>query len=102
MALAIQIFYPAGDGVSFDYDYFLNSHMKLVGQHWGKHLQSSVLVRGIASGPNTPPAFSMVATMIVADQVALDALLADRAEVDADVANYTNAVPQILIGEVIA
>ena len=102
MALAIQIFYPAGDGINFDFDYFVNSHIKLVGRHWGKYLVSTSLVRGIASGPDMPPAFSIVATLTVADQAALDAILANSAEVNADVPNYTNATPQILIGEVIA
>ncbi|MFV0300227.1 MAG: EthD family reductase [Paracoccus sp. (in: a-proteobacteria)] len=102
MSVAIQIMYPAGDGNRFDEDYFHNSHMKLVARVWGSYIQSSSLLRGIGGGaPGTPPAWAMVVTLTVADMATLQAMMAAGAEVMADVPNYSNVTPQVLIGEVI-
>lgn len=101
MTIAVSIMYPAGDGIQFDEDYFVTKHMALVNRVWGKHLLSSSLVRGISGGPDTPPAWSMIATLNVRDMETLQAMLADGDEVNADVPNYTNATPQVLIGEVV-
>ncbi len=102
MTLTVQVLYPAGDGITFDHDYFVNSHMKLVARKWGAHIESTSVARGVPLSPDTPSAWSAIATMNVRDKAALEAMLGDSDEVNADVPNYTNATPQVFVGEIIA
>jgi len=102
MSVSLQVIYPVGDDTSFDYDYYLATHMPLVDEHMGKHIQSTLVTKGLAGGPDTPPGSYAVATMVFADQPAMDAALAASRSVLADIPNFTNTQPQMLIGEVIA
>ncbi len=101
MAVSLQVAYPTTDGTTFDYDYYLGTHMKLVGQHMGSHIQSTLVTKGLAGGPDTPPPFHAVATIVFADQAAMDAALAASGPVLKDIPNFTDTTPQMLIGEVV-
>jgi hypothetical protein len=48
-----------------------------------------------------PPAFHAIATMVFADADAMKAAMAAAGPVMADIANFTNVEPQILIGDVL-
>lgn len=37
MSTAIYVSYPRQEGVTFDEEYYVNTHMKLVEKHWGPH-----------------------------------------------------------------
>ena len=101
MALSLQVMYPTTKGTSFDYDYYFGTHMDLVAEHMGQHLQSTLVTKGLASGPDTPPGLYAVATMVFADQGQMDAAMAVSAPVLADIPNFTDTKPQMLIGEVV-
>ncbi|MFK7754476.1 MAG: EthD family reductase [Sedimentitalea sp.] len=101
MPVSVQVMYPVSDDTTFDYDYYLSTHMDLVGQHMGEHISQTLVTKGIAGGPNTPPGLHAVATMVFADQAAMDAGLGNSGPVMADIPNFTNSQPQILIGEVV-
>lgn len=102
MALSLQVIYPVLPDTNFNFDYYLGTHMPMVGQYMGAFIDQTLVTRGLAGGPDTPPGIYAVATMVFADQAALDAALAAAAPVLADIANFTNVAPQMLIGEVIA
>ena len=103
MALSLQVIYPIEDDTHFDYDYYLETHMPLVGQHMGPHIDQVLVTKGIAGGgPDAPPGSYAVATMTFADQDALNAAMAAAGPVVADLPNFTNAKAQMLVGEVIA
>lgn len=101
MAVSLQVIYPKSDDTTFDYDYYSTKHMALVGEHMGPHIQSTVVTKGLAGGPDTPPGFFAVATIVFADQAAMNAAMAASGPVMGDLPNFTNAHPQVLIGEVI-
>ncbi|MBE1285795.1 MAG: EthD family reductase [Rhodobacteraceae bacterium] len=101
MAVSLQVIYPIGDDTHFDYDYYADTHMKLVGEHMGPHLQSTLVTKGLAGGPDTPPGSYAIATMVFADQDAMNAAMGNSAPVLADIPNFTNVRPAMLIGEVI-
>lgn len=102
MALSLQVIYPADDGSKFDMDYYLGTHMPLVGQHMGAHIEQVLLTKGLAGGaPGAPAPFHAVATMTFADQSALDAALSKAQPVIADIANFTDSKPEMMVGEVI-
>jgi len=101
MASSLQVIYPIGENTHFDYDYYLARHMPLVGEHMGEHIQDTLITKGLAAGPDTPPGSYAVATMTFADGDALNAALGAAGPVLADIPKFTNTQPQMLIGEVI-
>lgn len=101
MSVALQVMYPISDDTQFDYEYYLSTHMGLVAEHMGPHIQSTLVTKGLAGGPDTPPGLYAVASMVFADQAALDAAMAVAGPVMADIPKFTNSQPQILIGAVV-
>jgi len=102
MSVSLQVIYPISEGTDFDFDYYLGTHMPLVAEHMGPHIDRTLVTKGLAGGPKTPPGHYAVATMVFADAAAMDAAMRASGPVMADVANFTNVQPQILVGEVIA
>ncbi len=102
MTLSLQVLYPATQDATFDYDYYVETHLPLIEEHWGEWIETVEASRGIASGPDVPPAYLLIATITFADEAALDTAMGDKGGVIIDdVANFTNVRPQILIGEVL-
>lgn len=101
MTPTLQVIYPIADGTTFDMGYYLDKHMAIVGEHMGPHIASTLVTKGLAGGPNTPPGIHAIASIVFKDQAAMDAAMAASGPVIADIANFTNAQPQMLIGEVI-
>jgi uncharacterized protein (TIGR02118 family) len=98
--MTVQAVYPVTDGASFDYDYYVETHLPLVREHFEPHgmtrLEAS---RGIAGGPDAPPAYFAIATMSFPDEKSMTAALSAAAPVLEDIANFTTCVPNLLIGE---
>jgi len=101
MPVSLQVIYPATEGTHFDFEYYLGTHMALVSEHMGAHIQSTLVTRGLAGGPDTPPGFHAVASLVFADQEALGAAMAKAGPVIADIPNFTDTKPDMLIGEVV-
>lgn len=99
MAVTLQVLYPITDGSTFDDAYYASTHMDLVREHMGPHIDSTIVTKGLAGGSDTPPAFHAVATIVFTDQGALDAAMAVAGPVLADIPKFTNAAPQMLIGQ---
>jgi uncharacterized protein (TIGR02118 family) len=102
MSVSLQVLYPVGDETHFDYDYYAATHIPLVGEHMGKHIASTSISKGLAGGPDVPAGFYVVATMTFDDMDKLQAALEVAGPVLADIPNFTNTEPKMLIGEVIA
>ncbi len=102
MAVSLQVIYPISDGTTFDYDYYTSTHFDLVGEHMGAHIDSMLVTKGLAGGPDTPPGIHAIASIVFKDQDAMNAALAAADPVLADIPNFTNVQPQMLIGEVIS
>ena len=102
MAVSLQVIYPVSDGSTFDHAYYADTHMPLVQEHMGPHIDRVLVTKGLAGGPDQPAGFHAVATIVFADQAAMGAAMKASGPVMADVANFTNIQPQVLIGEVIA
>lgn len=100
MTMTLQVVYPTEGETTFDYDYYFETHMDLVEQHMGAHIEEAFATRGVSGPPGQPAPFHAIATMKFADQAALNAALGASAPVMADIANFTNATPQVLIGQV--
>ena len=101
MSVSLQVLYPIGDGTTFDYDYYLNTHMPLVGKCIGEHIQSTLVTKGVAGGPDTAAGYHAIATIVFADQSAMDSAMPNIGPAVEDIPNFTNAQPEMLIGEVV-
>jgi uncharacterized protein (TIGR02118 family) len=101
MTLSLQVIYPITETTHFDYDYYLQTHMLMVGEHMGAHIQDTLVTKGLAREPDAPPQSYAVATMTFADQSEMDAALSAAGPVLEDTPNFTNTQPQMLIGEVV-
>ena len=99
MTVTLQVIYPNSEGTTFDYDYYMSTHMGIVGDCIGEHIDSTLVSKGIAGGPDTPPGYHAIASIIFADQGALDAAMGKLGPAIEDIPNFTNSQPDILIGE---
>jgi len=102
MSVSLQVLYPIGDGTTFDLDYYKATHLALVDEYMGAQIERVLVTYGLAGGPDTPPGYHAVATMVFADQDAMNAALGAAKPVLDDIPNFTNVAPEMLIGEVIA
>ncbi|WP_299938429.1 EthD family reductase [uncultured Pelagimonas sp.] len=102
MSVSLQVLYPVSTDATFDHDYYTATHIPLVGEHMGAHIQSTSISKGIAGGPDVPAGFYVVATMVFAAMENLQAALEVAGPVLADIPNFTNVAPQMLIGEIIS
>jgi uncharacterized protein (TIGR02118 family) len=93
--------YPITETTNFNYDFYFDKHMKIVGETLGEHIQSTLVTKGIAGGPDVPAGHYAIATMVFADQSALDIALSKTGTALSDIPNFTNTEPVMLIGEVI-
>jgi len=101
MAMTFQVLYPVTEGATFDHDYYGTTHMKLVERVMGPNgLSSASASRGLAGGPDTPSPYFAIATMTFPDEATMNNALAGAGELMADLANFTNIQPQIMIGSV--
>jgi uncharacterized protein (TIGR02118 family) len=102
MSITVTVMYPDTAGSKFDMDYYLKSHGPLVHKLWGPHgLTGLKVVKGLATpDPNAPAPYRIIALV---GFESLDHLMAafqaHGAEVMGDIANFTDAPPQIQINE---
>jgi uncharacterized protein (TIGR02118 family) len=97
--------YPTNEGTTFDYDYYLNTHLKLVGEKWGQMgLQGARVLKGMAGGePGSAPAFQVITVVDFESLEKFEAAMATHGDaVLGDIPNFTNAEPVLQINEPIA
>jgi uncharacterized protein (TIGR02118 family) len=99
--MIVSLIYPNHDGARFDADYYVNTHARLVDEIWAP--TSTTLVRGTASPGGGAAPFAMIAHFHFADAAALGAAMANPriAELTADIVNFTDIQPQLMIGEAV-
>ena len=102
MPTTLQVIYPVRDDAVFDYDYYLDNHLPLLQEHWGELIEGIEVTKGLASGPDIPAAYLLIATVTFPDLDSLDEAMGESGgQLIDDVPNFTNVRPQILIGELI-
>lgn len=100
MSKTVQAVYPITDGATFDYDYYVKTHLPLVEEHFGPHGMSAITAsKGIAGGPGVPPPYFAIATMTFPDEASLNGALGAAGPVLADIPNFTSCTPNLLIGD---
>jgi uncharacterized protein (TIGR02118 family) len=93
--IRFTVLYPAGDGATFDHDYYRDKHVPLAAQTW--HPIDTVIEKGI-DGPYVAAVHFTFASLDAMQQ----AMAVDGTEaVRADVPNYTNITPVRQLSEIV-
>ena len=98
--IRVNVMYPKQDDGTFDYDYYLNTHMPLVGKRWADGLRGMEVYRGLSGAGGADESYVTVANLkfdsVEAFQQALEA---HAQEIMGDIPNFTNINPVIQIEE---
>jgi uncharacterized protein (TIGR02118 family) len=93
--IRLSVFYPSGEGATFDHDYYRDRHVPLAVKTWG--LEGAEIDRGI-DGPYVAGVHFRFAS-----REAMQAAMAKEGtgEIMADIANYTNIRPIMQTSEIV-
>ena len=93
------VLYPNKSGGTFNFDYYLKTHIPLANEILGGEFE---VAKGLPGPGGEPPAYLCVATIKVASPDDFAARNSKRgAELAADIANYTNVTPTIQMEEIL-
>lgn len=92
--IRVSVLYPGGDDVTFDHDYYKNTHVPMACTAWNV---GGEIDKGI-NGPYVAAVHFFFESM---DQFQAAMGSPETGAVMADVANYTNAAPVMQIAEVV-
>lgn len=99
----VTVLYPSGDDITFDFEYYKNSHMTTIMDLYGNSIRKFELRKGLPGPDGTPPTYHATISIWIAD---LDAFAAAGEQhtqtlID-DVPNFTNGFPVIQTDEIYA
>ena len=98
--IRVNVMYPKQDGGSFDYDYYLNTHMPLVGERWSGVVRSMEVYRGLSGAGGADAPYVTIASLKFDNVEAFEqALDAHAPEIMGDIPNFTNIDPVVQIEE---
>ena len=95
MSVRLSVFYPSGEGASFDHDYYRDSHVPLCVKTWG--LDGAEIDKGL-DGPYVAAVHFKFDSMDALQNAMQDS---GTGAIMADVANYTSITPVLQTSEVI-
>jgi uncharacterized protein (TIGR02118 family) len=91
--IKVSVLYPKGEGITFDMDYYKDTHMEIV----NRTMKPTKIE--IDSGIDGP--YIAVGHLYFDSQEAMGAGLAEAGEATADVANFTNASAAFQISQLV-
>lgn len=100
--IKVSVFYPSGQGNTFDMNYYIATHMPLVRRLLGTALKKVEVDQGLAGGtPGSPPTYLAIGHLFFESLQTFQAAFGPhRAAIAGDVPNYTNTQATIQISEV--
>jgi uncharacterized protein (TIGR02118 family) len=99
--IKVTVFYPNGEGKTFDMDYYCNKHMALVSKLSGDALKSMAVEKGIAGiAPNSPAPYAAIGNMYFDSVGAFQEAFSRADQLMGDIPNFTNIEPIFQISEV--
>ena len=101
--IKVSIFYPNGEGNTFDMEYYSNKHMPMAADLFGDSLKAMVVEKGLAGGaPDSAAPYVAVGYFYFADMATCQSSMGEHSKtLQADVPNYTNIKPVLQISEVL-
>jgi uncharacterized protein (TIGR02118 family) len=101
--IKVAIMYPNGEGKTFDMNYYSSKHMPLAATLFGESLKAMQIDKGIAGRtPDEPAPYLAVGYFYFENMASFQSAMgANSAKLRADVPNYTNIQPVLLVSEVV-
>jgi uncharacterized protein (TIGR02118 family) len=101
--IKVAIFYPNGEGKTFDMDYYSNKHMPMVARLLGDSLKTMSIDKGVANGTPDLPVEYLAIGYLYFDSVSSfqNSMESNSKEIKGDIQNYTNIQPKLQISEVL-
>ncbi len=103
--IVVTVMYPQEEGATFDMDYYLTTHLALVGDKWGSMgMKGARVLKGVGGGePGSPPPYQVMAVVDFESMEAFQAAVgAHGDEIFGDIPNFTNTTPVVQISDVAA
>ena len=100
--IKVSVMYPAGEGKTFDMDYYCNKHMQLARGLVGSALKKMEVEQGLSGGePGSAPIYAAMGHLFFDSMDDFAASFPSHMDtLVADIPNYTNISPVIQISEV--
>ena len=101
--IRVTVLYPAGDGLTFDMNYYLKTHIPLFQKRMGAAMKDVRVERGLGSlTPGSPaPYVAIVHGTFDSIEAFQTAFAPHAAEIQGDIPNYTNIQPVVQFSEVL-
>jgi len=101
--IRVTVLYPAGDGQTFDMNYYLKTHIPLYQKRMGAAMTDVRVEQGISGGTpgSAAPYVALVHGTFESVQTFETAFAPHAAEILGDIPNYTNIRPVLQISEVL-
>jgi len=98
----VHVLYPAGEGKTFDMDYYCNKHIPMVAGLLGDAVKGASVEKGLAGGaPNSAAPYAAASSLYFSSVEAFEQSFGPNTDkIMGDIPNYTNIEPVILISEV--
>ncbi len=98
--IRVVVMYPNKAGGTFNYDYYLKTHMPMVKQRLGAALKDVRVFKGVGAPGGNPPSFVTMANLFFDDVPAFEKAFGPHAkEILGDIPNFSNIEPQVQIDE---
>jgi uncharacterized protein (TIGR02118 family) len=100
--IKVSVLYPNNEGSFFNMDYYLSSHMPMVGRLLGDACKRIAVEQGLGGlAPGSAPPYSAMGHLYFDSVQAFEAAFSTHGEaIVADVPNYTNVQPTIQVSDV--
>lgn len=101
--IKVAILYPNGEDKTFDMEYYSTRHMPLAASLFGESLVAMSIDKGLASTtPGVPAPYLAIGYFYFENLETMKSTMGAHSEkLRADVANYTNIQPVLLVSEVV-
>ncbi|MGI5458337.1 EthD family reductase [Streptomyces sp. CA-249302] len=98
-----SVLYPYAEGARFDFGYYTDKHLPFVRESLSPALRSLAAEKGLAGGaPDTPPPFIVSGHLYFESVEAMqEAYAPHAAAIRADIRNFTDLEPLMMISEVL-
>ncbi len=101
--IKVSVLYPNEEGKPFNLDYYTSKHIPMVGRLVGEALKSASVEKGLGGVvPGSSPDFTVMAHMYFDSLESFQNSFGPKAEeIMADLPNFTEIQPKIIISEVL-
>ncbi|HEY1325278.1 MAG TPA: EthD family reductase [Streptosporangiaceae bacterium] len=98
-----SLLYPNREGASFDFTYWTENHLPFIKQSLGTALQGLTAEKGLAGGPGMPPPYIASGHLFFESPEAMqEAYAPHAAAIQADIRNFTDQQPVMIISQILA